>query len=39
MWSQSLSVLNPYEALLESNRKSKKELKINRFFFGEKERT
>lgn len=27
MWSQSLSVLNPYEALLESNRKKQKERK------------
>ena len=34
MWSQSLSVLNPYESLLESNRK--KELKRNRFIFWRK---
>ena len=36
MWSQNLSVLNPYEALLESNRKKKKELKRNRFIFWRK---
>ena len=33
MWSQSFSVLNPYEALLESNRKKQKERKRNRFIF------
>ena len=33
MWSQSLSVLNPYEALLESNRKKQMERKRNRFIF------
>ena len=29
----SLSVLNPYEALLKSNRKKQKERKRNRFIF------
>ena len=33
MWSQNLSVLNPYESLLESNRKKQKERKRNRFIF------
>ena len=33
MVGEGLRVLNPYEALLESNRKKQKERKRNRFIF------
>ena len=36
MWCQSLSVLNPYEALRESNSKNMNERKRERFNFWRK---